>query len=175
MTDQACDNLEERLSVRTFREADQPAVARLYTDGLLAGQIAPNDTGADIENIQDAYLGDDANHFWVAEVDGQVLGMIGVAREEEHTAEIRRLRVDPQWQGTPLAGRLVETALHHCQHHGYLKVVFDTRFDPDTALDLFDRFGFQHRRTKSVQGKDLLEFYLDLYRQPRKPGDDERG
>ena len=163
------ENLDDRLIVRSYSPTDQNVVSRLYTEGLLAGQIAPNDTGADIENIQDAYFNEDANHFWVAELDQQVLGMIGVAREEEHTAEIRRLRVEPKWQKSSIAARLIETALEHCHHHGYLKVVFDTRFDPDAALGLFDRFGFQHSKTRSVHGKDLLEFYLDLYRQPRKP------
>ena len=41
----------------------------------------------------------------------------------------------------------------------------DTRFDTDEAVDLFDKVGFQHTRTKALQEKELLEFYLDLYRQ----------
>ena len=88
----------------------------------------------------------------------------------EHTAEIRRLRVRKEYQDSSIAGRLVETALMHCKQHGYLKLVLDTRFDASTAMDLFDRFGFQHTRTKNVSGKDLLEFYLDLYRQPSGEG-----
>jgi ribosomal protein S18 acetylase RimI-like enzyme len=162
------DPLEAKLQVRTFQASDQAVVSRLYTEGLLAGQIAPNDTGADIENIHEAYFEDDESHFWVAEVDSTIVGMIGVAREREHTAEIRRLRVDPQFQHLAIGEKLVETALAHCKHHGYLKVVLDTRFDPDAVLDLFDRFGFQHTRTKSTGSKDLLEFYLDLYRDPKK-------
>ena len=157
-----------RLIVRTYEDQDQQAVDRLYTDGLLAGQIAPNDTGADIENIRDAYLTEARNHFWVALMDDQVVGMIGVDHDQQHTAEIRRLRVDKPWQDTPIAERLMETALTHCKRHGYLKVVLDTRFDPNSVLDLFDRFGFQHTRTKNLYGKELLEFYLDLYRQPKK-------
>ncbi len=153
-------------NVRTYDPRDQATVARLYTEGLLAGQIAANDTGADIDNIAEAYLQSEASHFWVAEVHGEVVGMIGVAAEEGHTAEVRRLRVDPSFQHTDIAEKLVETALAHCKHHQYLKVRLDTRFDPDAVVDLFDRFGFQHVRTKSIQGKDLLEFYLDLYRQP---------
>ncbi len=164
------EKVEQQLTVRTYAPDDLAAVLQLYEHGLLQGQIAPNDTGADVDNIEQAYLEDETIHFWVAEVDGQVLGMIGVAREREHTAEIRRLRVDPQWQRTNLASTLVETALAHCQHHSYLKVVFDTRCDPDTTMDLFDRFGFQHTRTRETEEKDLLEFYLDLYRQT-KPDD----
>lgn len=158
----------ENLEVRTYRPGDQAAVSRLYTDGLLAGQIASNDTGADIDNVKHAYFEEPSNHFWVAEVEGQVLGMIGVARDQEHTAEIRRLRVDKAWQHTNIGAELLKTALRHCRHHAYLKIVLDTRFEQSAALDLFDRVGFQHTRTKSLHGKDLLEFYLDIYRQPEE-------
>ena len=164
MTDETLQNVY----VRSYEPRDQSTVAWLYTDGLLAGQIAPNDTGADIENILSAYFDDEAAHFWVAELEGKVLGMIGVARDSEHLAEIRRLRVDKQFQQMPIDARLLETALAHCHRHGYLKVVFDTRIDADSGTDavveLFDRFGFQHTRTRPSAGKELLEFYLDIYR-----------
>jgi N-acetylglutamate synthase-like GNAT family acetyltransferase len=156
----------EGLAVRSFSPADQHAVTRLYSEGLLAGQIAPNDTGADVENIQAAYFDEDRHHFWVAEVDGQVVGMIGVASDEPHTAEIRRLRVEPSYQETEIPAVLLETALNHCKHHEYLKVRLDTRFERNQALNLFDRIGFQHTRSKNLHGKELLEFYLDLYRDP---------
>lgn len=160
----------DNLKVREYRPEDQPAVVRLYTEGLLAGQIAPNDTGVDIENIPDAYLSEPRSGFWVADLNGVVRGMVAVAAEQEHTAEIRRLRVDRAMQNTPIGSRLIEHAVSHCKELGYLKIVFDTRFELDQALDLFDRFGFQHTRTKSMNGKDLLEFYLDLYRQPNGNG-----
>jgi len=163
----------DNLIVRTYCPGDHQAVTRLYDSGLLDGQIAPNDTGADIENMQEAYFSDPRNRFWVAEVDGDIRGMVGVARDREHVAEIRRLRVDKQWQDSPIGARLIETAIAHCKHHGYLKVVLDTRFERDAAIDLFDRFGFQHTRTKNTQSKDLLEFYLDLYRTPKL--DEESG
>jgi len=157
----------DNLIIRSYQDGDQAAVSRLYAEGMLAGQLAPNDTGADIENIRGAYFDSDQNHFWIAELDGQVLGMIGVAADLEHTAEIRRLRVDKASQDSPIAERLLETSLSHCKGHSFVKVVFDTRFERDAALDLFDRFGFQHTRTKPVHGKELLEFYLDLYRHPK--------
>lgn len=158
-------------TVRLYRPDDQGAVSRLFAEGLLAGQMDPHDTGADIENIHEAYLSHPTNRFWVADVSGEVRGMIGVIREDNHVAEIRRLRVSPDWQHTDIPHRLIETALMHCRHEGFLKVVLDTRFEKTAALDVFTRLGFQHTRTKSIHGKDLLEFYLDLYR-PKKEGQD---
>ena len=59
---------------------------------------------------------------------------------------------------------LLETAVEFCREQEYLKVRLDTRFEKSAALDLFDRIGFQHTRTKPADQKELLEFYLDLYR-----------
>ncbi len=171
MTDQHEHNPLQSLNIRTFEARDQQAVSGLYDHGLLAGQIAPNDSGADIDNMREAYFDNERHHFWVAEVDGRVIAMIGVASDEKHTAEVRRLRVESGFQQTDIASKLLETAIAHCKHHGYLKVRLDTRFERDTAVGKFDRVGFQHTRTKSMHGKDLLEFYLDLYRQDKNEGD----
>jgi len=165
------DKSLEGLEVRSFQEHDQKVVSRLYDQGLLAGQIAPNDSGADIDNMQAAYFDDERHHFWVAVLDEKVIAMIGVASDETHTAEIRRLRVEKAYQDTPIASTLLETAITHCKHHGYLKVRLDTRFEREEAVGLFDTVGFQHTRTKNLHGKDLLEFYLDLYRQDKNEGE----
>ncbi|MEM6855183.1 MAG: GNAT family N-acetyltransferase [Planctomycetota bacterium] len=153
------------LEVRTFVDPDQAEVLRLYNDGLLAGQIAPNDTGADLDHVAEAYFDEPRHHFWVAQVQESIVGMIGVGSDEEHTAEVRRLRVDPAHQHGPVAERLLEEALNHCKSNGYLKIRLDTRYEKTSALDHFDRIGFQHTRTRTAPGKEVLEFYLDLYRQ----------
>ncbi len=171
MTEPHSDTSMPGLTVRSFESNDQQAVSQLYDQGLLAGQIAPNDSGADIDNMREAYFDNERHHFWVAEIDGQIVAMIGVASDELHTAEIRRLRVNPDHQQTAIASTLLETAITHCKHHGYLKVRLDTRFERDTAVGMFDNVGFQHTRTKSMHGKDLLEFYLDLYRQDKPDGE----
>lgn len=153
------------LLIRPYEPADQPVVLRLYEQGLLAGQVAPNDTGADLDHIQEAYFDDERHHFWVAEIAGDPVGMIGVSSDEDHTAEIRRLRVLPQIAcHQAVAAQLLWTAIEHCKRHGYIKIRLDTHFEKDAAVGLFDRVGFQHTRTKQVHGKELLEFYLDLYR-----------
>ena len=93
--------------------------------------------------------------------------MVGVAGDEWNVAEIRRLRVAPPMQGLGVETKLLEVALPFCRQHGYLKVVLDTHMERGPAMELFDRFAFQHHRTKTIHEKDLHEFYLDLYRSPK--------
>lgn len=174
MPDQDSLQSAEHVRIRTYQPDDHSQVNRLYTEGLLDGEIPPNDTGADIENIQEGYFNEERAHFWVAEIDGELAGMIGVAPEGNHVAEIRRLRVLPKFWGQGIRVKLLETALAFCRHHGYLKVVLDTRFERGGALELFERFAFQHTRSRSVHGKELLEFYIDLYRDPRREEEGNR-
>lgn len=163
---------DDGVLIRTYNEADQPAVSRLYTEGLLAGQIPTNDTAVDIDMVGEAYFSNHRSHFWVAEHEGQIVGMVGVADDENDVAEIRRLRVDKNFQGQGVADRLMEAAMYHCRFHGYLKVRLDTRLEQGSdATGMFERFAFQHARSREVPGKELLEFYLDLYREPEGEGE----
>ena len=152
------------VTLRPFRPADQPVCQTLYRDGLLGGQLAGNDTGFDIDDIAAAYCSRPGNCFLVAEDGtGTVVGMVGVQHHDEGTGEVRRLRVRRDVQRRGIGSKLLEAALAFCQEHSYLKVTLDTYMDRDGALRLFDKFRFRHQRTRSVGGKDLMYFYLDLY------------
>ncbi len=168
----------EVYGLRTFRADDTADCRRLYRDGLLGGQLATNDTGLDIDDICGAYLSSPTSHFWVAEVQpGQanragapaasVVGMIGVQHHDEGVGEIRRLRVASDHRRRRIGSRLLETAIRFCRDTGCLKVALDTFIEREAAMALFDRLGFRHGRSRSMQGKEMLYFYLDLYSQDR--------
>jgi ribosomal protein S18 acetylase RimI-like enzyme len=150
--------------IRTFDPSDLADCRKLYIEGLIGGKIAENDTGFDMDDIVASYMKAPGNHFWVAENDkGEVVGMIGVHHYEEGTGEIRRLRVRQDSQRRGIGGKLVETALRFCQDLGYLKVTLDTFMEREPAVKLFQKFRFRHSRTRTVSGKELMYFYLDLY------------
>lgn len=152
-------------TIRPFAPKDQAACVALYTEGLLAGgQIAHNDTGYDVDHIQDVYMKCPHSHFWVAESpSGQIVGMIGVQHDGDGAAQIRRLRVRGDWQRRGIGTALLETALRFCQAKHYLKVMLDTHVHRESALRLFERFRFRLDRTRNVGQKELAYFYLDLY------------
>jgi ribosomal protein S18 acetylase RimI-like enzyme len=152
------------VQIRSFRPEDLSACRKLYVDGLLGGKLAENDSGLDIDDIERAYMRPPGNHFWVAEADGgDLVGMIGVQHYDEAVGEIRRLRVRQDYRRRGIGTRLVEAALKWCQTHNYLKVTLDTFMDREPAIKLFEKFHFKHSKTRSVNGKELLYFYLDIY------------
>ncbi len=179
--------------IRTFQAGDLSACRSLYSDGLIGGKLADNDTGFDIDDIQSAYLSQDGCHFWVAVApaapappagespfsggDGKsapgacplrVVGMIGVQQHEPGVGEIRRLRVAPSHRRRGIGSALVEQALTFCQARGYLKITLDTFVDHEPAIRLFRKFHFRHERTRKVGEREMLYFYLDLYAEDRK-------
>src|SRR4051812_41125540 len=152
------------VEIRSFRASDLPACKKLYSEGLLGGKLAENDTGLDIDDIESTYMRTPGNHFWVAETPQQeVVGMIGVQHHDEGTGEIRRLRVKQEFRRRGIGSALVETALQFCQSHGYLKITLDTFMEREPAIKLFEKFRFRHSRTKDINGKEMMFFYLDLY------------
>lgn len=155
----------ESFQVCLATEADYPAIRNLFYEGLEEGHIRSNDTGADIENIEDGYFSDDGySGFWVCKEGDRTVGMVGVQRTSEDAAEIRRLRVLPDMRRMGIGTRLMEEALSFCKHHGYLKLALDVRIDRAPAIALFKKFGFTLGRTRENDGRPTLEFYLDLYR-----------
>ena len=157
--------------VREFRAHDLPACRKLYVEGLIGGKLAENDTGMDIDDIEWAYMKPPGNRFWVAEnLGGEVVGMVGVQAHEEDCGEIRRLRVRSDHRRKGIGSAPVEMALRFCQEKGYLKIQLDTFMEREPAVRLFEKFRFRHSRTRKVGEKELLYFYLDLYRgEERKP------
>jgi ribosomal protein S18 acetylase RimI-like enzyme len=155
------------VTVRLARAEDHAALRALFKESLIEGQVRDNDTGADIENIEEAYFSDEGQSaLWVADFDDEVIGMIGVQKTSDHEAEVRRLRVHKDFRRRGLGAKLMEQALGFCQHHGYLKVMLDVRIERAPAIKLFEKFGFTLARQRELDNRKILEFYLDIYREP---------
>ena len=164
------DAAKIRFSIRSFRPEDAATCQSLYRSGLIGGTIADNDTGLDIDDIQMAYIQTPGNHFWVADSDEKVIGMIGVMHSDG-TAEIRRLRVDEHCRRQGIGSALLEAAVAFCEENNYLRLALDTFVRREPAIQLFKKFHFRHDKTRNYAGKELIYFYLDLYSGEQQDGD----
>jgi GNAT superfamily N-acetyltransferase len=154
------------LRIRTYQASDLQAAQRLYHEGRLLDRgyrsFAADDT-SDLQRIEEVYLNRPQSHFWVAESQGVVIGTIAVIKDSAEIARVRRLRVDPAFRDSAVPARLLQTAVAFCRTHGYLKVVLDTHMEPRQALNILDGDGLLHGRSRRIEGKCILEFYIDLY------------
>lgn len=158
------------VKIRSACDEDHPALRELFEESVIEGLVGDNDTGADIDNLREGYFSDEgASDFWVALHQQLVVGMVGVQMTHENAAEIRRLRVRGTYRRRGLGTLLMERALSFCRHRAYLKVSLDVRIERGPAIALFTKFGFALARSRDSNGRKLLDFYLDLYRDPKTP------
>jgi ribosomal protein S18 acetylase RimI-like enzyme len=154
----------DQVVVRLAERRDLDAIWVLYQASAIDGQNRFNDSGADIVQLEEAYLSDGGESgFWVALLGDRVIGMVGVQRTDRDTAEVRRLRVGIPYRRHGVGTILMKHAMAFCQDRGYLKIILDVRVERTEAIKLFERFGFIHFRTREIDGYRTLYFIRDLY------------
>ncbi len=79
---------------------------------------------------------------WVAEVDGQFAGSIFAVKEDEHTARLRALLVEPRFRGLMIGRRLIEQCVDFCRQCGYKKITLWTCAELTQARKLYTKTGF---------------------------------
>ncbi|KAB8061051.1 GNAT family N-acetyltransferase [Janthinobacterium sp. FT14W] len=95
---------------------------------------------------------------WIAEKDGKVIGSIFIVRQDDTTAKLRLLYVDPCARGLGIGSRLVDECLRFSRQAGYTKMVLWTNSILTDARRIYDKAGFQlvEEEAHHSFGKDLL-------------------
>jgi GNAT superfamily N-acetyltransferase len=101
---------------------------------------------------------DDREAAWIAEVDGDRVGCVFCVREDETTARLRILLVDPSARGHGLGRRLVETCLAFARTAGYRRMVLWTNDPLVAARSIYLAAGFRLTREEPHHsyGVDLV-------------------
>jgi DNA-binding MarR family transcriptional regulator/GNAT superfamily N-acetyltransferase len=103
---------------------------------------------------------DDAlERAFVAELDGRRAGCVLCVREDDQTARLRILLVEPWARGHGLGSRLVDDCLAFARRAGYARIVLWTNDVLVAARRLYERAGFTlvDRGTHHAFGQELVE------------------
>ena len=95
---------------------------------------------------------------WIAEKDGKVIGSVFIVRQDDTTAKLRLLYVDPCARGLGIGSRLVEECLRFSRQVGYMKMVLWTNSILTDARRIYDKAGFHlvEEEAHHSFGKDLI-------------------
>ena len=149
--------------IRCAVDEDVVVLRELFERSRIEGQTHENDTGADLDHLMAGYFECKDSCFWVAEYKAWIVGMVGVQRISDNSAEIRRLRVRDSYRRKGIGTKLMQHAISFCREKQFLKVVLDVRIEREPAIRMFDTFGFLQGRERDLNGRQLRDFYLDLY------------
>ena len=154
---------QEEMVIRSATDGDITILRELFEKSRLEGQTRENDTGADLDFLIEGYFECKDSGFWVAQYEEWIVGMIGVQRVSDNSAEIRRLRVRESYRRKGIGKKLMLHAIEFCKEKQFLKVKLDVRIERSPAIQLFDTFGFLHGSERESDDRRTIDFYLDLY------------
>jgi GNAT superfamily N-acetyltransferase len=133
----------DAIVIEPARASDAPAVIALI--GRVFAEYnfvwTPATEVPDLFDLERHYR-EKAGAFWVARLDGQVVGSVGVERLPDGRAELHRLYLDSTLRGRGVGRALVEAVLGWCRAAGVKQLTLwsDTRFD--RAHRLYEGMGF---------------------------------
>lgn len=134
----------------TIRELDQPGDLGWAIQAN--GELYAREYGWDatFEALAARIVADWANDrdpnreaAWIAEQDGERVGCVFCVREDDATARLRILLVDPKARGQRLGTRLVQTCLDFARAAGYRRMVLWTNHPLTAARAIYLAAGFR--------------------------------
>jgi len=106
----------------------------------------------------------DREHCWIAEIDGENIGCIFLAKESAAVARIRLLLVDPKARGLGLGTRLVDECIRFARRAGYKKITLWTHRVLAAARHIYQKAGFKLVRSERHRnwGPPVVSEHWDL-------------
>src|SRR5689334_21124168 len=137
--------------IRRYEERDGPAVRSLFI--AVNRELAPaamreqfeayiaRSLAEEIDRIE-AYYAEHDGSFWIAEEAGTLVGMFGLERVDDRSAELRRMYVAPATRGRGIARALLAHAESVCREGGCDRLVLSTSDLQQAALQLYRSSGY---------------------------------
>lgn len=101
---------------------------------------------------------------WIAEMNGENVGCVMLVAENDDTARLRLLLVDPKARGLGLGARLVDECVSFARAAGYQKITLWTHSVLAGARHIYEKAGFRLTSSESRHnwGQDVVAEFWDM-------------
>lgn len=151
-----------QLTIRQFQPQDKEAALQVNIKALTKlGIPEANITSQDIGNAQEEYFNKNGD-FLVGEVDGQIVAIGGYKQKDKETANIRKMRTLPEYQGKGIGRKMLEALEESIRRHSdYKKIKVGTSTIMPNAIRLYTSMGYKEveriPKPDAGYGKDFAE------------------
>lgn len=139
-------------TLRGYTPADREAVAHLHVFAIeqIGAYLGRGPWDDDVYAIEEAYL-NNQGEFLIGEWDGVFVAMGALHRTDAERAEIKRMRVHPDYQGRGLGQMLLNELEARARNLGYKTLHLDTSVVQIPAQKLYEKNGFR------AVGRDIYQ------------------
>jgi ribosomal protein S18 acetylase RimI-like enzyme len=116
---------------------------------------------ADFEDIQGVYV-DNQGEFFVASLNGEIVGMGALRKVDAQTGEVKRMRVHHTHQRQGIGAMMLASLIQRAKELGYKKLVLDTSQRQVGAQRLYEKYGFREYKRTERDGHIIIYYELPL-------------
>ncbi|WP_409179019.1 GNAT family N-acetyltransferase [Brevibacillus fortis] len=157
---------DSQVSIRPFQPGDAGYIAHLhgrsYHQTYQFGRIFEYYV---MKGLAEFMIDADGGELWVAEVNGEIIGSIGITKFSDTVAQLRWFVLDEKYQGMGIGKKLIETAINFCKDQSYQHIFLWTVNILVAARHLYQKYNFTLSAEKPNEewtGTMLIEERWDL-------------
>ena len=149
------------LTIRPFRPADAETVWELHNVALRdAGAHAGNGPwDEDLKQIPEAYAD---GVFLVGKEDGRIVAMGGIQRLSPNEAEVKRMRVHPEFQRRGFGRRILERLESEAARLGVRTLKLHTTTLQVPAQKLYEKHGYRETGRSEMLGFKTINYEKEI-------------
>ena len=151
------------LQIRRYFANDHDAVWERHNVALLqinahAGNGPWDD---DLHHVEDEYIGT-GGEFYVGTANGRIVAMGALLRHSDDRAEIRRMRVHPDFQRRGLGRQMLSALEQRAAQLGFRTLTLDTTVQQVPAIRMYTRSGYSEVGRRRSASFEAVEFEKEL-------------
>lgn len=151
-------------TLRRYTPADLKAVEYLhvYVIQQVGAYLGRGPWDDDVYDIEKAYL-NNQGEFLIGESDGVLVAMGALRRTSSERAEIKRMRVHPDYQGRGFGQIILDELEARARAMGYKTLHLDTSVMQIPAQKLYEKNGYREVGRDNYQGLEVILYEKELH------------